>query len=74
MVGWLLNTVLALGLIFALYKTFHGSELDKAGNVCYGSLSHVAWGLVLGWIVCACYYGFGSKSLKVYFSCYFIAC
>ncbi|XP_066994018.2 nose resistant to fluoxetine protein 6-like [Anabrus simplex] len=55
LLGWLLSTVCALFLVYALHKV----KLHPLAGAAYSSLSHSMWALVLAWVVVACSTGYG---------------
>ncbi|XP_071492065.1 nose resistant to fluoxetine protein 6-like [Diadema antillarum] len=57
-IGWTLETALAIALIVCLYGDYHGHPVPVAGRAAYMSLSKFAWGVCLSWVVFACRFGY----------------
>jgi len=64
-VGW----VLALTLLFVNVYAIDVAEYDRNGEdpsklsrVMYNSFNRIAWTAGLGWIIFACFHGYGGKN------------
>ena len=51
---WLVTLAAMMGLVYALYPTFHGHTLSPALNLLYGTLARLLWALALVWLVYSC--------------------
>ncbi|XP_035683589.1 nose resistant to fluoxetine protein 6-like [Branchiostoma floridae] len=58
-VGWAVATATALAVLYGLYGTYHGTVMTNSENAFYLSVHRAVWGMALGWMVLACFYGYG---------------
>ncbi|XP_068231432.1 nose resistant to fluoxetine protein 6-like isoform X2 [Palaemon carinicauda] len=64
-VGWLATTAVALSIVFGIERynkrELPGTppEMSLVESVLYGGFHRTVWGVVLGWIVLACHWGYG---------------
>lgn len=64
-VGWVATTAVALSIIFGIERynkvKLPGTppEMSLAESVLYGGFHRAVWGVVVGWIVLACHWGYG---------------
>ncbi|XP_071947853.1 nose resistant to fluoxetine protein 6-like [Antedon mediterranea] len=59
LLGWLVATVIGLSVVYGLYGTLHGNELNKGATVMYITFCRFAWAVALGWVSFACITGYG---------------
>ncbi|XP_078687293.1 nose resistant to fluoxetine protein 6-like [Branchiostoma floridae x Branchiostoma belcheri] len=57
--GWAVATATALAVLYGLYGTYHGTVMNNSENAFYLTVHRTAWGIALGWVVLACFYGYG---------------
>ncbi|XP_019643423.1 PREDICTED: nose resistant to fluoxetine protein 6-like [Branchiostoma belcheri] len=57
--GWAVATATALAVLYGLYGTYHGTVMTDSENAFYLTVHRTAWGMALGWVVLACFYGYG---------------
>ena len=61
-VGWLIAATAAMAVLYSIYGQYHGTTLQtEAENVLYLTVHRTVWAMALGWVVVACYYGYGGK-------------
>ncbi|XP_066289065.1 nose resistant to fluoxetine protein 6-like isoform X1 [Branchiostoma lanceolatum] len=59
-VGWLVAADSALAVLYSPYGAYHGTTFQtESENVLYMTVGRTVWGMALGWVVVACYYGYG---------------
>ncbi|XP_066292100.1 nose resistant to fluoxetine protein 6-like [Branchiostoma lanceolatum] len=59
-VGWLVAAASALAVLYSPYGLYHGTTLQtESENVLYITVHRTVWAMSLGWVVVACYHGYG---------------
>ncbi|GAB1611147.1 hypothetical protein Ahia01_001401800, partial [Argonauta hians] len=56
---WSLATISALCVVYGLYNIMNGVVVSQWVNVLYITLHKPVWGLCVGWVIFACYNGYG---------------
>ncbi|XP_035683620.1 nose resistant to fluoxetine protein 6-like [Branchiostoma floridae] len=60
LVGWLIAATAAMAVLYSVYGQYHGTTLQTQGeNVLYLTVHRTVWAMAIGWVVIACYYGYG---------------
>ena len=64
--GWILSVVIFLLVIFGLMPVSKEDNvpINSVLSVVYGSLHRSAWAAAIGWIVFACFHGYGGKDVE----------
>lgn len=58
--GWMLNTVMTLAVLYGMWRVHaYGILPSRAGAVVYASISRTLWAVSMAWIVFACQVGYG---------------
>ncbi|XP_019618975.1 PREDICTED: nose resistant to fluoxetine protein 6-like [Branchiostoma belcheri] len=59
-VGWLVAAASAVAVLYSPYGVYQGTAFKtEHEHVLYVTLHRTVWGMALGWVVLACYYGYG---------------
>ncbi|XP_066293459.1 nose resistant to fluoxetine protein 6-like isoform X2 [Branchiostoma lanceolatum] len=59
-VGWLVAATSAVAVLYSTYGLYHGTTLQtEPENVLYLTVHRTVWAMALGWVVLACYHGYG---------------
>ncbi|XP_066294089.1 nose resistant to fluoxetine protein 6-like [Branchiostoma lanceolatum] len=58
-IGWAVSTAAALAVLYGLYGTYHGTVMTNSESAFYLTVHRTVWALALGWLVLACFYGYG---------------
>ncbi|XP_078581951.1 nose resistant to fluoxetine protein 6-like [Branchiostoma floridae x Branchiostoma japonicum] len=59
-IGWCVAAAAAMTVLYSTYGQYHGTTLQTEGeNVLYLTVHRTVWALALGWVVVACYHGYG---------------
>ena len=54
---WIAASAIGLIVVYGLYPYFNGSDIELWMAACYNSLSRVAWGLCVCWVIFSCLNG-----------------
>lgn len=59
--GWAATAGILYGVVMAPQTTIHGYEMATStfSAATYESFSKIGWGLMMSWVVFACYHGYG---------------
>ncbi|XP_066303333.1 O-acyltransferase like protein-like [Branchiostoma lanceolatum] len=59
-VGWLVAAATALTVLYATYGKYNGTTFQtESENVLYLTVHRTVWAMAIGWVVVACYHGYG---------------
>ncbi|XP_035206228.1 nose resistant to fluoxetine protein 6-like [Stegodyphus dumicola] len=58
-VMWILSIALCLTIIYLMWPANQGYLPSDSEAAAYSSLSRTLWGIGVGWLIVACYYGYG---------------
>ncbi|KFM82164.1 Nose resistant to fluoxetine protein 6, partial [Stegodyphus mimosarum] len=56
---WILSIALCLTIIYLMWPANQGYLPSDSEAAAYSSLSRTLWGIGIGWLIVACYYGYG---------------
>ncbi|CAH1248349.1 Hypp8112 [Branchiostoma lanceolatum] len=57
--GWCSAIASALAVVFGLYGVYNGAVLSYSVNMFFIAIHRSVWAMALGWMVVACYHGYG---------------
>ncbi|KAI8505979.1 hypothetical protein Bbelb_163320 [Branchiostoma belcheri] len=58
-IGWCTATATALAVVYGMYGVYNGAVLTYSGNLFFVTVHRVIWAMAIGWMVVACYHGYG---------------
>ncbi|XP_078664426.1 nose resistant to fluoxetine protein 6-like isoform X2 [Branchiostoma floridae x Branchiostoma belcheri] len=58
-IGWCTATATALAVVYGMYGVYNGAVLTYSGNLFFVTVHRVVWAMAIGWMVIACYHGYG---------------
>ncbi|XP_014788954.2 nose resistant to fluoxetine protein 6 [Octopus bimaculoides] len=56
---WSMATISAVAVLYGVYNIQNGAVVSQAVSVFYITVHRTVWGLCLGWVIYACYTGYG---------------
>ncbi|XP_078618496.1 nose resistant to fluoxetine protein 6-like [Branchiostoma floridae x Branchiostoma japonicum] len=59
-IGWLVAAASAMAVLYSTYGQYSGTTFQtESENVLYLTVHRTVWAMAVGWMVVACYYGYG---------------